>query len=242
MQHHLRLAAVIAFAVTAFHGTASSAWVQFARLGQPINPRAYWQEAALMERVVTPDEIPLVNPATGVPFKTWSLFLVCSPAWLGGPEQHRTEELFLQFEIFGDVIGPHNLAVWFAPSAYQTGPEVWSLDVDRNVTICERYGLLPSESPHILVTTTDPDSDIADDGFWALSLAGQSDESMLRLLSGLADQILVKGLNQEEIDSERYWNLWRVILLDAGRSMSDIIKNVKLSFVTKFFTIEMQYK
>ena len=242
MQHHLRLAAVIALAVTAFHGTASNAWVPVARLEQPINPQAYWQEAALKARVVTSDEIPLVNPATGMPFKTWSLFLVCSPTWLGGPEQHRIEDLFLQFKIFGDVIGPHNLAVWFAPSPYQPSPEVWSLDVDRNVTTCERYGLLPSESPHILVTTTDPDSEIAGQSFWALSLAWQSDESMLRLLSRLADQILVKGLNQEEIDSERYWNLWRVILLDAGRSMSDIIKNVKLSLITKFFTIEMQYK
>ncbi len=98
-----------------------------------------------------------VTPTIAIPknHSTWSLFLVCNPAWILQNGDQGIAELFKQYKAFGDAIGPNNLAIWFwkkpgTPTADNT-------DVSRSSTYCERYKLLPSESPHVLVTTSYPD-------------------------------------------------------------------------------------
>ena len=197
-------------------------------------------EAGLRVEVVTTDDIPTVNPNTGMRFRTWSLFLVCSPSWLEDSSTSRLEALFSQFKVFGEVIGSRNLAVWFAPVENDAG-QVWGLDVERNVHFCEKYNLLPSEGPHILVTSHYPDSLDPAGNLWKLSLGGQSDDHIRHLLAKLADQILSNDLDQETIDSESYWRSWYGIIEQSLSATFQTLKPSSISFETKFFTIKLQY-
>ena len=82
----------------------------------------------------------------------------------------RIQGLFERYRLFGEAIGSKNLAIWFwkepavVPSAELT-------DVSRSSDYCERYQLLPSQSPHVLVTTQHPDAEGVGDYFY-VSLSG----------------------------------------------------------------------
>src|SRR5262245_2609085 len=56
-----------------------------------------------------------LKPTTEIPrsYKSWSLFLVCNPAWIVKNGDRGLTELYYQFKAFGDVIGDKNLAIWF---------------------------------------------------------------------------------------------------------------------------------
>jgi hypothetical protein len=106
-----------------------------------------------------------VSPTEQIPrnYKTWSLFLVCSPGWILENEKSdmlnegkETVDLYKQFLAFGDAIGPENVAIWFWKE-FAAKPRVQNIDVKRSAEYCEKYGMLPSESPQILVTTHYPD-------------------------------------------------------------------------------------
>ena len=92
---------------------------------------------------------------------SWSLFLVCNPAWFLEENQPNLRNLYTQFNAFSKVIGPTHLAVWF----WKQNPSGWTpkvlgdvMDENRHNSYCTKFGLLPSESPHVLVTTLHPDS------------------------------------------------------------------------------------
>ena len=59
--------------------------------------------------------------------KSWSLFLVCDPAWLHPEKQKALLDLRLRYWLFGDTTGPQHAAVWFTREADPDSP----LDSDR---------------------------------------------------------------------------------------------------------------
>jgi hypothetical protein len=71
-------------------------------------PHSVGQPAAV---VYTGHDIP--KESFGHPHRTWSLFLVCNPAWLLRNNDEGIAKLFYVFWVFGSAIGPDNLAVWF---------------------------------------------------------------------------------------------------------------------------------
>ncbi len=157
-----------------------------------------------------------VTPTIAIPknHSTWSLFLVCNPAWILQNGDQGIAELFKQYKAFGDAIGPNNLAIWFwkkpgTPTADNT-------DVSRSSTYCEKYKLLPSESPHVLVTTSYPDDAIPGDHF-VVRLNGLDGQDSADALAKLTDQLLVTGLNQSEIDAG---DRWRRTLAAVGSAIS----------------------
>jgi hypothetical protein len=56
-----------------------------------------------------------LTPTTEIPrsYKSWSLFLICNPAWIVENGDKGIEELFHRYKAFGESIGPNNLAIWF---------------------------------------------------------------------------------------------------------------------------------
>ena len=113
-----------------------------------------------------------LTPTTEIPrsYKSWSLFLICNPAWIVENGDKGIEELFDRYKAFGEAIGPNNLAIWFWKKP-DVAPTSDSTDVSRSAVYCEKYKLLPSESPHVLVTTQHPDDQDPGDRF-VVSLNG----------------------------------------------------------------------
>lgn len=178
-------------------------------------------------------------------YETWSLFLICNPEWLNKENSTALFDLYNKFHAFGRVIGEKNVAIWFWKKGTSKS---WnndlskipnSVDVYRSSSYCTKYGLLPSEGPHILVTTQYPD-DLNIGDYFAISLEGLNSDGISSLLKTLADQILITGLDQEKLDSERVWKKWGSAIQSVLAKTSNLIKKVVLKINTKWFSLEIE--
>jgi hypothetical protein len=154
------------------------------------------------------DMIPQESPQ-GERYKTWSLFLACSPRWLANNSQAEMIELYEQFARFGRAIGPGDVAVWFTKSSLdgsKATPQLLVTDYDsgRAARFCKRYRLSAREAPHVLVTTEYPDlKSVAD--FASISLGNADAKVALTLLTALNDQIFDEKINQRQLDKAAFW-------------------------------------
>jgi hypothetical protein len=128
-------------------------------------------------------------------YKTWSLFLICTPGWVRSANSDQLRDLHSRFQAFGDAIGSDNLAVWFwkADSESTAAKRAEDVDVARSAEFCRSLRLRPSEGPHLVVTTAYPDLR----GFPAdravFTLGGLSAGELTALLNRLTDQLLLEG-------------------------------------------------
>ena len=121
------------------------------------------------------------SPLSPKTFESWSLFLVCNPQWLSAERAADLRDLYQTFTHFGDAIGDDNLAVWFSNpknvglAKYTELDE--NVDLARSSEFCKEWGLEPSRSPFLVVTTTYPGNGVA--GGLSIHLDSQSVPSQL---------------------------------------------------------------
>jgi hypothetical protein len=140
-------------------------------------------------------------------YRSWSLFLVCNPSWNVENGERGILELHRQYTAFGDAIGAKHLAVWFTRTLGDEADHesaAKDTDFERSSAYCEKYKLLPSESPHVLVTTRYPDDPDPGDRF-VVKLNGLDAPRMGDVLTKLTDQLVVTGLNQGGLDDSVRW-------------------------------------
>jgi hypothetical protein len=205
-----------------------------------------------------PRDEPIPREAGGVRFKSWSLVLVCNPAWLLTENLTALLNLYRQFEAFGTVIGPTHVAVWFwersdSPQMVEKllkgepglpGPQAEItparfIDANRSSQYCAKFRLLPSESPHVLVTTTYPSLTAPVGDHWILTLNGADSTEITALLTTLADQLLVQNLDQTKLGSKEWWGRWLRSFRTIRGSLADFMKKVTFTIDTKFFKVEL---
>lgn len=97
-----------------------------------------------------------------------------------------------------------------------------NIDVEHSVAFCRHYKLLPSEGPHVLVTKTYPELATPAGDFIVLKLNGLSPKSSSEMLSKLADQILVQGLDQKSLSHEERWRRMGDYLKSAISNMARV--------------------
>jgi hypothetical protein len=123
-------------------------------------------------------------------------------------------------------------AVWFwrtIPNWSDPGHLAQGIDTDRSAKFCEKFHLLPSEGPHVLVTTNYPDLRAPVGHFVVLRLNGLEADDFITLLTKLADQLEVEGLDQKSLDSKAYWLSWERSAKKVFNVLGDAVKKVKLS-------------
>jgi hypothetical protein len=202
------------------------------------SPRAR-EELQLLEKVPLHSK-PKGNRTKG--YDSWSLFLLCNPSWLGQEYQEKLWNLYTQFQAFSRVIGPSHLAIWFWARPFQEKTRALSqfVDVSRSSEYCAKLKLLPSKGPHILVTTSYPDlsKPIIGDKV-VLELNSLPSTEIGILLTKLADQLLVQGLQQEALDSEAYWRGWQRSFEKIYDAAVGALKQVKITIDAKFVKAEI---
>lgn len=166
----------------------------------------------------------------GKPFTSWSLFLVCDPAWLLPGQEAALRDLQVRYKAFGDTTGPRHAAVWF--ESVVAGRQVTgSIDVNRNVEYCGKFQLVPSEGPHVVVTTVHPDQWKLGDSKIVLAFAGRSAQDIQDQLSKLNDQVAAQRLSQKELDSVAWWNSWAEIIETTCQWLSKVKWSVDAKLV-----------
>jgi len=142
-------------------------------------------------------------------------------------------DLQIRYRAFGETTGPSHAAVWFERVVEQRQVP-GSIDVSRNVQYCTKFQLVPSEGPHVVVTTIHPDQWKLGDSKIVLAFAGRSVQDIQGQLSKLNDQIAAKNLSQNKLDSAAWWSAWAEIM----ETTCNWLSKVKWSVDAKVVKIE----
>lgn len=133
-------------------------------------------------------------------FKTYSLFLICNPGWLDPARNAGLYDLYQQFLNFGRAIGDEHAAVWFWTSnSYQRSDAALAkiVDVKRSLRFCQAWKLIPSDGPHLVITSTYPDESNLSSGLppdtAVYKLGNMSPPDITKLLASLTDQLIANG-------------------------------------------------
>jgi hypothetical protein len=148
--------------------------------------------------------VEIIGRKEPIPFgyKTYSLFLICNPAWLDPSRSSGLTDLFHQFQAFGRSIGDDQAAVWFWRTTVKKGWEntlvpTDVIDVERGTEFCKAWKLKPSDGPYLAVTTTRPDeSNLTKgipDGSAVFTLGAMNPSQISSLLAKLTDSLLLSG-------------------------------------------------
>jgi hypothetical protein len=182
-----------------------------------------------------PDPIPQSG------YKSWSLFLISSPEWLLGQTKEKLSALYEQFQIFGNAIGPENLALWFWSDPKPFSVHERAVDVPRSVAICKRLKLKPSEGPYVVVMTKYPGKCILKDpdsfpkeitpGL-TIKLNGNDAARTTHLLGVLADKLLTEDLSKLQSKPAEYWDGWRNVFTKVNTLVTGLSSRVTVAFNT----------
>lgn len=200
---------------------------------------------AIDEYDITPNEAipPRPKPPSkyteSPPFKSWSLFLICNPAWLLPDREDDIRALYARYRTFGKAIGDKHLAIWFRKEKRTQERVQEELDVERSAELCAKFRLLPSESPHVLVTTKYPGLAEPLGNYFVLKLRGLKPKQIEKVLAVLADQLVVTGLRQDVLDSKVYWRSWEAVFQHSLDKFSHFLKKVRFLIDTKYFKVEL---
>lgn len=158
-------------------------------------------QAQAIQEVITPD----MEISAG--YETWSLFLICNPSWARPDAYERLENMWQAFTGFGRAIGDDHLAVWFWRRQPRWGTEelVEDVDVERATRYCDLYDLLPSRSPHVLVTTSHPSLDHRVEEYGTVELAGAEPVEIEQFMVSLADALYAGDIASLDPQTESFW-------------------------------------
>ena len=164
-------------------------------------------------------------------YRSWSLFLICNNAWLKDQSSPQIRGLYNEFMGFGRAIGAHHAAVWFwtetPPNINESTNLAEAIDANRSQAFCEKFGLKPKDSPHVVVTTVYPDlkADIGEPVILRLGeMRAQDIEALLR---SLTRQVTSNKLAQAELDKQ-VWRLgWIRSIQESLCIFAPLFKDVK---------------
>jgi hypothetical protein len=208
--------------------------------------------------------VEIVGPTQQIPraaFKTWSLFLICTPDWVTAEKSRDLATLYRRFQGFGDAIGSDNLAVWFWKQRVSIDDARLSdnVDVPRSAGYCRALMLRPSEGPFLVVTAAYPELSAFPHERAVYALGGLPPAELAKLLNRLTDELLLEG----KVDAARRAGaplpsptpsfspaataagtsssgLWIQLLEGARRSMIGLGCNVKIQISTGILSAELR--
>jgi hypothetical protein len=180
-------------------------------------------------------------------YKTWTLFLVCDPAWLQNSANSNANLKLLhdQFIGLGNALGARNATIWFFRRS-STDPSDY--DGERASDYCATYRLTAEANPVVVVTTKYP---VPFGGYALLeatgncvhvSLHGLNSADADTLLGLLSDQIRLGKLDQQQIDSKEYWLSWESLLKNTLTKAGKLGHGVTIEIDTRVLKVHFSGK
>jgi len=203
----------------------------------------------------------IVKPMQQIPrgtYKTWSLFLVCTPDWIEAEKSTALKYLYHRFNSFGDAIGRDNLAVWFWKRQMEANDSelAENIDIAKSAEFCGAIGRAPSQGPYLVITTEYPDVEAFPPERAIFELGGLQPSELAKLLNNLIDQLVLQGRVDAALAAEHGSfspdavagppiapptpSLWMRILEATRQSLIGLGCNVKLEVNTGLLTAEIR--
>ena len=196
----------------------------------PICASAQEATEVIFERLRSRQDIPRYD-ALGNEYKSWTIFVVCTPRWIGGSTQ--IHGLYDKFMRFGNAIGDSDVAIW--PATRGGG-----YDSSTGARFCELLNLDPARGPHLITTTMWPGLARSPASYMRVSFANASPAVSEDLLEELTRQVIQQDFDPDKINTLDGWSRIR----DAARGFMEfacpIVNRVSVSIKTPAFKISYE--
>ena len=146
-------------------------------------------------------------------YETYSLFLLTNLEWHRELDNEGLLRLYETYRLFGDLIGPKHLAVWFwrqLPDKYdgktRTHVTKENIDVPRSAGFARAYGLSVNKGPYVVLLRMHPNDArrSKDATIFSVQLSRLLPRSVDALLNALAGAV-TEGELLEQIVSQEQW-------------------------------------
>jgi hypothetical protein len=207
----------------------------------------YLAHAATAFAVITPIE--LIGPTAEIPrdsYRSWALFLVCTPDWVTPDKSKELADLYRRFRVLGVAIGDDNLAVWFWKRKATLGDAKLSenVDVRRNAGYCRALSLRPSEGPFLVVTTAYPELKAFPKDRAVFALGALPPAELAKLLNNVTDGLVIDGIVENDgaavTPDARSSGFWLHLLESARLSIIGLGCAVKMQVSAGVFSAEVR--
>lgn len=177
-------------------------------------------------------------------YESWSLFLICSHEWLLPENKNKIDNLYDQFIAFGEAIGPRNVAIWFrGDDANETaGRSEYYPNIARSVSYCQKFELLPSKSPYVLLLTQHPDDIHIGDKYKksVIELSNASASEITHLLANLNDELFKMDIAKRKPNGWGFRRTFRKAFKIARANLNELADSIKVSFDTGIISVEVE--
>lgn len=211
-----------------------------------IRPPAVAAQVAV-ELTTSVDPIP--TEVTGVPIRSWSLFLVCEPSWILQRDPGRLWKLYWRFLELGQALGPEHAAVWFwarDPGRPGNGEIQTAIDVVRSLAFCSRLGLSPAEGPFLLVATDYPGPGLVSDlpntvqvprNRAILRLPDPQTADFESLMEDVLEAVYSGDLRELDRETEGFWRAWQSVFESVQTGVAGAAGRISVTIKTVFFEV-----
>lgn len=190
--------------------------------------------------------IEIVGPLQTIPrdsYRTWSLFLVCTPDWVTTDRSADLANLYRRFQLFGDAIGNDNLAVWFwrRQTTLDDAKLTENVDVARSAEYCRELKLAPSQGPYLVITSAYPDLTSFPRERAVYELGALEPAVLAKLLNSLTDQLLLeRKVSAPQPAGTVSTGFWISLLEGARQSMIGFGCRLKIQINTGLLSAELR--
>ena len=163
-----------------------------------------------------PRSHPYANGKT-VNFTSWSLFLVCDPAWLRSQGKSDLLALYKAYLNLVTTANESDAPLWAFSSA--TPWRADEIDPLQTKPYCDSLGLTPHQRSFVVITVHPPDTIGPSDAKVLLGFGGQRATAIARSLIALADQAADQGLPEARAGSREWWRAWERVSVWSRRRL-----------------------
>jgi hypothetical protein len=141
--------------------------------------------------------------------KSWSVFLVCDPAWL---KREAADDLLRLYNAYlGVVVAANETHVPLWPFRDDGPARATAIDPSKGRESCDALGLKSQDGPFVIVTTTPPDSIAPSSPRVSLGFGDQRAREIITVLMALSERVMDEHPSRVAAGSTEWWQAWKRI-------------------------------
>jgi hypothetical protein len=152
-----------------------------------------------------------------VRFTSWSLFLICDPAWLRSESKADILALYNAYLSLVTAADESHAPLWAFSSA--TPWRATEIDPLQTKPYCDSLAVIPRQGPFLVITVHPPETISPPDAKVLVAFGGQRAAAITRSLMTLVDQATDGGPFDARVGSREWWRRWEHLSIWSRRRL-----------------------